>query len=1189
MSEETETKTEIKMESEVMKKYFDDIYDSVKKEYVIAGNARKKGFDPEDKVDSPLAANMIERVEGLISAVAPQLIGSGASERMFELEKEFGVLDWRVSLVIAEEIAKQKFCKFDTELEAIEVGIRTGFAYHTLGIVSAPLEGFTNIEIKNTRNGKKYFSINFAGPIRGAGGTGASVCVLIADYVRKKMGYDRYDPDQNEAKRYDTELNDYHDRVTNLQYHPSSDEIIFLASNLPIEVAGDPSEKIEVSNQKDLPRVKTNKIRGGMCLVFSMIALKAPKLWKRLEQWGQDFDLDWMWMEDFIKLQKKKKAGGAKKSDDGEKPKIAPNKTFIADLVAGRPVLTYPMAYGGLRLRYGRGRTTGFSSAAIHPSTMFLLDDFFAIGTQMKVERPGKAATLNVCDELEGPVVKLKNGKVLRVGNIELAKQVSKEVDRILFLGDVLFNYGDFSENGHVLVPPGYCEEWWMRELEKNIIDKEGDFNLELLKKNVDVDESVLNKILENCKKNKPNFKDALEISTKLNLSLHPDHLFFYKGVSKEDLLVFLDFLERSEIEKENDFVKKIIMPASPDVSHFLEKIGIPHTVASNEFAVIDNDYASSLYYTLGLKNTSIEDTITKVTSMPETNILDVLNKLAPFNVRDKCGTFIGARMGRPEKAKMRTMKGNPHSLFPVGPEGGRMKSFQSALDANKVTTQFALYYCDECKQETILSVCEDCGNKTKKKYYCRMCGLLDEKSCQHEKNNPRYKKKQIPFNELFNKSLNKLKTSVYPDLIKGLENTPNKDHIVEHPIKGILRAKHELLVNKDGSVRYDMSELPITHFKPKEIQTSVEKLKKLGYEKDYLGNDLVDNEQIVELKPQDVILPALNNGFDESCEDILFRCGQFIDELLEKLYGLEPYYNFRTKEDVAGTLVLGLAPHISAAMIGRVIGFSKTAGCYAHPMWHAALRRDCDGDEASVSLLLDSLLNFSRKFLPDRIGSRTMDAPLVVTAKLIPSEVDDMVHGMDVVDKYPLEFYEAAMEYKPPWDVKIEQFGKRLNTPAQYEGLKFTHDTTNINLGVQCSAYKTLPSMGEKIAGQMHIAEMVDAVETSGVAELVINKHLLKDLKGNLRKFSMQQFRCTRCNEKYRRVPLSGKCNCGNKLIFTISQGSVTKYLEPSLTLGTKYEISTYLKQVLDMLKERIDSVFGKEKEKQEGLDKWF
>ncbi|MBW2998828.1 hypothetical protein KY321_04785, partial [Candidatus Woesearchaeota archaeon] len=758
MSEENQKP---KMESEIMKKYFDNIYDSVKFEYDIANRARKKGFDPEDRVDSPLAANMIERVEGLISAVAPQLIGSGASERMFELEDEFGVLDWRVSLVIAEEIAKQKFCKFETELEAIEVGIRTGFAYHTLGIVSAPLEGFTNIEIKNRRDGKKYFAINFAGPIRGAGGTGASVCVLIADYVRKKMGYEKYDPDDNESKRYDTELNDYHDRVTNLQYHPSSDEIVFLGSHLPIEVAGDPSEKIEVSNQKDLPRIKTNKIRGGMCLVFSMIALKAPKLWKRLEKWGDDFDMDWMWLGDFIKLQKKKKAGGSKKSDDGaEKPKITPNKTFIADLVAGRPVLTYPMAYGGLRLRYGRGRTTGFSSAAVHPCTMFLLDDFFAIGTQMKVERPGKAATLNVCDELEGPVVKLTNGKVLRVNKIEEAKEIAKEVDRILFLGDILLNYGDFSENGHVLVPPGYCEEWWMRELEKIISDKEGSFNFENLKKNLNVDDNILKDIIDNCKRNKPNFKDALEISNKLNISLHPEHLFFYKGVSKEDLLVFLDFLERSEIEKQNNFIEKIVMPASNEVSTFLEKIGIPHTVASNEFAVIDGDYATSLYYTLGLSKNSIEDVISKITSMGETDILEVINKLSPFNVRDKCGTFIGARMGRPEKVKMRTMKGNPHSLFALGPEGGRMKSFQSALELNKATAQYALYYCDDCKQETILSVCEDCGKKTKEKYHCRLCGLLDDKKCQHNKENRRFKKKQIDFPKYFKKSLKKLNTS---------------------------------------------------------------------------------------------------------------------------------------------------------------------------------------------------------------------------------------------------------------------------------------------------------------------------------------------------------------------------------------------------------------------------------------------
>ena len=43
---------------------------------------------------------------------------------------------------------------------------------------------------------------------------------------------------------------------------------------------------------------------------------------------------------------------------------------------------------------------------------------------------------------------------------------------------------------------------------------------------------------------------------------------------------------------------------------------------------------------------------------------------------------------------------------------------------------------------------------------------------------------------------------------------------------KGILRAKFNLSVNKDGTIRYDGTEIPLTHFKPFEIRTSIDKLK---------------------------------------------------------------------------------------------------------------------------------------------------------------------------------------------------------------------------------------------------------------------------------------------------------------------------------------------------------------------------
>ena len=99
-----------------------------------------------------------------------------------------------------------------------------------------------------------------------------------------------------------------------------------------------------------------------------------------------------------------------------------------------------------------------------------------------------------------------------------------------------------------------------------------------------------------------------------------------------------------------------------------------------------------------------------------------------------------------------------------------------------------------------------------------------------------------------------------------------------------------------------------------------------------------------------------------------------------------------------------------------------------------------------------------------------------------------------------------------------------------------FTHDTSSINLGVGCSAYKLLPTMEEKLRGQMNLATKIRAVDESEVAKIVIEKHFIKDIKGNLRKFSQQQFRCVVCNEKYRRPPLVGKCTkCGGNIIFTI------------------------------------------------------
>ncbi len=54
--------------------YFENIDSQLDNCLKLATEARKLGKDPEDRVDIPLASDMAERVQGLISSIAPDLV-----------------------------------------------------------------------------------------------------------------------------------------------------------------------------------------------------------------------------------------------------------------------------------------------------------------------------------------------------------------------------------------------------------------------------------------------------------------------------------------------------------------------------------------------------------------------------------------------------------------------------------------------------------------------------------------------------------------------------------------------------------------------------------------------------------------------------------------------------------------------------------------------------------------------------------------------------------------------------------------------------------------------------------------------------------------------------------------------------------------------------------------------------------
>ena len=706
-----------------------------------------------------------------------------------------------------------------------------------------------------------------------------------------------------------------------------------------------------------------------------------------------------------------------------------------------------------------------------------------------------------------------------------------------------------------------------------------------------------------------PSAKTCLEVSKKLNIPLHPRYTYFWSAVSKDQIILLLEWLKKGEVSDE-----KLILPYE-DAKRVLELIGMPHDSGLAKHVIVEKDDMTALMASLGIKETILIDKIISEVKELELDVLEIINKISFVKIKDKGGTFIGARMGRPEKAKMRQLKRTPHVLFPVGEQGGVYVSFNHATSSvfkerttgqslknplikGKVFSDFPIYFCKNCSLETIYKICETCRNETIQLFHCKICNEIKcenspslktfctnckycKDKCSHEPDS--FLTRPIDIKRYFESSEKLLKEPA-PIMIKGVKGTSNKDHVIEHLFKGFLRAKHKISVNKDGTTRYDMSELPITHFKPEEIMTSVETLKKLGYEKDVHGNDLTSPDQLLEMLPQDIVLPLGAESEEQRSDMVLTNVANFIDELLVKFYGLKPVYKIKSKEDLAGCLVIGIAPHISAGITGRILGFSKTNGFLAHPLFHAAMRRDCDGDEACVILALDALINFSRRFLPDSRGAKTMDCPLVLTNRIIPSEVDDMAHRLDVVSNYSLEFYEGACDFKMPYDVKVEVLGDRLGTEKELEDFKFTHSTASINSGNTLSVYKTLPSMVEKLDCQMNLAKKIRAVNSENVARLVIETHFLKDIRGNLRRFSLQQFSCKSCGKKLSRPFLSGKCNCEKKgkLRLTVAHGGVVKYLEPAIDTAEKYDVSDYLKQVLYLTRMSVEEYFGKEKQEE-------
>ncbi|MFB6284163.1 MAG: DNA polymerase II large subunit [Halobacteria archaeon] len=927
--------------------YFEGLENRLENAIDTADDAREEGGDPAPDVEIPVATDLADRVENLIGI-------EGLAERLREYE-ESDLSREDTALELAEEFADGEIGEYDSRDDRVEAAIRTAVALLTEGVVAAPIEGIDGVDLLENDDGSKYIKVEYAGPIRSAGGTAQALSVLIADYVRTKLDVDRYKPRDDEIERYIEEINLY-DEETGLQYSPKNKESRELIENCSICLGGEPTSEREVSGYRDLERIDTNRARGGMCLVAAEgIAQKAPKIKKHVTNLGLE---GWDWLDFFIKGGKD--GGGDEEPDEDEEVDVDGEDTvrsegsdtggtdgeegsdsgidgdlassednggsaevefrdleqvgkFLYDLTAGRPIFSHPSREGGFRLRYGRARNTSHAAAGINPATMVIFDDFLASGTQLKTERPGKAAGVAPVDSIDGPTVRLRSGEVRRIDDVQEAYRLRNGVEEIIDVGEIAVNYGEFLENNHPLAPASYVYEWWIQDLEETDADVTG-------LKEADVFDL-----------REPTGKQGLRLSDKYGVPLHPRYTYLWHDIEPAEYVELSKTFESGEeIESEHGSYR-----VDDNVARTLEKL-LVHHVNEDGWIYLSRDDADVLGRCLNSEPGSVEEV---------EHVLRLVRKTSDITVRRRAPTRIGCRMGRPEKSEKREMTPAVHCLFPIGESGGSQRDIDKAASysesmedkVGEIEVQVASRECQACGSETYKPVCS-CGGRTEPVTKCRDCGTRfeDKEECPRCGGDPTsVKRREIDIKSEYRRALDAVEERDTYDILKCVKGLTSENKTPEPLEKGVLRAKHDVSAFKDGTIRYDMTDLPLTSFKPNELDVSVEKLREMGYERDMDGEPLEDGEQVVELKIQDVVL-------SDDCAEYMVRVAGYVDDLLTKYYGEEAYYEVDDRNDLVGEMVMGLAPHTSAGVLGRVVGFTSASVGYAHPFFHAAKRRNC-------------------------------------------------------------------------------------------------------------------------------------------------------------------------------------------------------------------------------------------------------
>ena len=768
---------------------------------------------------------------------------------------------------------------------------------------------------------------------------------------------------------------------------------------------------------------------------------------------------------------------------------------------------------GSFRFILGRAPNTGFGTAGFHPTAFEVLDNLLVTGTQVKIDSLVTVRALPV-DSIEPPIVKLHNGTVLALESNKKAREVKNQITKILSYGDILISAEDLPASEEFL--EGYTIEHWADQLKST----RASTNIQ--------DIPSVDKLLTDPFHTTPSFEEALEISRRLDIPMHPHYTYSWELITLRDLIDL-----KTETIFNSAHPSEIRFSNTPRTKSILEKLLLPHTIEDN-IIIAENDHTKAISYILSSIHT---DDVKTFTSMH-----DLITAQTGIQFKQKTETNVQVTIAGPEISTNRSLQPPAHSIFPVGRTS---YSRDIIVACNTITkTELPKYLCKQCKATTPYPVCSTCRTTSTQLFHCPYCATSSDttqcKKCGRAA--VRFDATPINLQQILNSAIEEAQIRPYAPL-RGIDKARGPQRKVERLEKGILRQRHNLFVFKDGTIRFSITNAPLTHFTPKMIGTDPATLRQLGYTSDVNGNQTIDENSLLVLRPQDVVIPY-------TAADYLRRTADFIDETLKKLYKIRPFYDFKNLNDLIGHLIVGISPATSIGLIGRIIGFVDASVCYAHPAWHAAKEHNASADD--ITLFMDVLLNFSPQFLSYQNGD-FFGAPILLVPILDP---DDSI----------------VITRRKPTDVIDQPRRARLKMEDFFFTCDFTYPTSVLSTSHAKSSYFDL-SLKERIQTQLSIIDKATCIDADRAANEILQNAAGRIVLDLIQQYTTQRFKCKNCGETYRRPTMKGLClTCEKQLQPTMSSETIESLVTLGNSIASRYKLSRDTQEQLTLASESFD-----------------